>query len=63
MDGAIEVRESLEALTVLDAMRRRTEADLDALRHRMTDVRNAIDDDGFLRRRKRQRRLSGSTSW
>jgi DNA-binding FadR family transcriptional regulator len=50
VDGAIEVRESLEALTVFDAMRHRTEADLVALQHRMTEVRNAIDnDDAFLR--------------
>ena len=52
--GAIEVRESLQALAALDALRHRTDADVAVLRDHKTAIETAIDDEGEFSRTVRQ---------
>ena len=52
--GAIEVRESLQALAALDALRHRTDADVAALRDYMAAIEAAIDDGAGFSRTVRQ---------
>lgn len=52
--GAIEVRESLQALAALDALRHRTDADVAALRDHMAAIEAAIDDEAEFSRTVRQ---------
>lgn len=52
--GAIEVRESLQALAALDALRHRTDADVAALREHVAAIEAAIDDEAEFSRTGRQ---------
>lgn len=52
--GAIEVRESLQGLAALDALRHRTDADVAALRDHVAAIETAINDEAEFARAARQ---------